>query len=99
MISMPIILLAGVTGGKLGVDCLEARDVEENVDGLFTKMLVTCAVTDRKVVGLGPLRSAVEMLISWLDGDGDGLEALDSREVVMKVTIWLGSEEVLSDTS
>lgn len=99
MISMPITLMAGVTGGKLGVDWLEARDVGSNVDRLFTKVLVTWLEADRKVVGLGPLKSAVEMLISWLDGDDDKIEALDSRKVAMEVRIWLGSKGMPSDTS
>lgn len=96
---MPITLPAGVTVGKFGVDWLKVRDVGVNVDGLFTMVLVNWREADREVMGFGPLKSAVEMLISWLDGDDDELEALDSREVAMELRIWLGSEGVPSDTS
>lgn len=99
IISMPITLLAGVTGGKLGVDWLEARDVGENVDRLFTNVLVAWFEADRRVVRLEPLKSVVEMPVSWFDEDDDELEAFDSKEVVMEVRVRLGSEEVPSDTA
>lgn len=98
IISMPITLLAVVTGGKLGVDWLEARDVEENGGRLFIIVLVTWFETDRSVVRLEPLKSVVEVPVSWFDEDDDELEALDSREVAMEVRVWLGSDEVPSDT-
>lgn len=87
MISMPITLMAGVTGGKLGVDWLEAGDVEVNVDRLFTNVLVAWFETDCRVVRLEPLKSVVEIPVSWLDGDDDEPEALDSREVAMEVRV------------
>lgn len=65
IISMPITLPAGVTGGKFGVDWLEARDVGENVDRLLANVLrvVTWFEADRRVVSLELLMSAVEILV------------------------------------
>lgn len=93
IISMPITSPAGVTVGKFGVDWLKARDVGVTVDWLFTKVLVAWPEAGREVMGFGPLKSAVEMFIPWLDADDDELEALDSSEVSEFVT----DRVVLSD--